>query len=145
MLRCGRVAVDCSWGSIHVEARRWDADGEAIGGDVPDTSLDGEFRASHKKGPAVDKALKAILAIRDLDQVRGNDYEVRVLRIPGQRTEVFWLKAKPFQHGPVRDDLVFPYISFAKAIPEGALLPMATYVANARQLSAREIELRYAV
>src|SRR6266542_2919283 len=107
-----------------------DSDGRAIGGDVPQTSLDGgALTTSRMQGPAVDKALQAILTTQELDQVRRNDYEVRVLRIPGLRIEAFWLKAKPYQDRPVSDDFVFPYLSFAEEIPERQLLPMSKFVA----------------
>jgi len=119
-----------------------DSNGLCVSGDVPENAVQGvALRASKKLGPAVDKSHSAFLQLSSFREVATNDFEVRLLRIPGLRFEAFWLKAPPYLPNFSADDLVYPFISFHKEIPESQIVSMTDFMKVARPLAIKEASL----
>ena len=69
--------------------------------------------------------------IQMLPQVQARDYELRLLRIPGVRTEVFWLKPLVGE-----DHLIIPALTQSKRLLKKDPLPIAEFLSVLQDLAS---------
>ncbi len=62
------------------------------------------------RGPAVSSSLNVASELRTLPEAAEDDYEIRLLTIPGLLTEAFWLKSKDNK----KSDLIVPFFTAQK-------------------------------
>jgi len=112
--------------------------GGTISGELPEGALAGVRRvASRLQGPAVERAWSVYRQAIKLDQVLKDDYDPRILRIPGLHLEVFWLRHKPDQPNLEQLDLdyIVAFHTFELELSAQAIVSMREFLRIARPLA----------
>lgn len=120
---------DISSGVKNARSAGWrflavDPTGAPIAADVIEP-VDGAPRmVSLSRDPILLGAIAAIRELETFPQVRTNDYELQVLRIPGALTETFWLKS-PDGKG----DLIIPVLTNSPTLPRMSIIAIDEFFA----------------
>jgi len=98
------------------------AHGQAAAAEI--TQSNGRI-TSLASGPHIQKAVDALIALHRHEEVRGQNYRVVILRVPGARVEAYWL-----QVGEVISDAdrVWLYLAVNKRLSTGMLLPAEVFL-----------------
>jgi len=97
--------------------------GPAVAGDVIERPGAAPKMTSVSRDPLIAAAIRATHEVETLPEVQRNDYELRVVRIPGLLIEAFWLKSTA--GGP---DLAIPVLTRTKQLQPMKVYPLDEFL-----------------
>ena len=110
-------------------------EGPAVAADVTIPPEGGPALTSLSSGRTIAEALGATDLLTVLSLVLFQDYELRVLRIPGLLTEAFWLKSKTSAV-----DLVVPFDTLVEDLVPTRAYPMDVFLNILRPLAVQRLK-----